>query len=73
MEKTFKIAGLDCANCAAKMESALRKIPGVQHAAINFMTQKLILTGEDAQWDRILADANNAIAKVLPGSQIVSK
>ncbi len=40
MKKTYKIE-VDCANCAAKMELAAKKIPGVQDAAVNFMTLKM--------------------------------
>jgi len=50
MKKTYKIE-VDCANCAAKMEDAAKKTPGVQDAVVNFMTQKMIVTfagGADA-------------------------
>ena len=40
MKKVFKLHELDCANCAAKMEAAIRKIAGVESASVNFMTQK---------------------------------
>lgn len=29
MKKTFRLTDLDCANCAAKIENAIREIPGV--------------------------------------------
>ena len=29
MKKVFKLRDLDCANCARKMEDAIRKIDGV--------------------------------------------
>ena len=41
MKKTFKLEDLDCANCAAKMETAINKLEGVQKATVSFMTQKL--------------------------------
>ena len=40
MKKTYKIE-VDCANCAAKMEVATQKIPGVAAATVNYMTQKM--------------------------------
>lgn len=40
MKKTYWIE-VDCANCAAKMESAVREIPGVVTAVVNYMTQKM--------------------------------
>ena len=46
MKRTFKFE-IDCANCAAKVESAINKIDGVNQARVNFMTKKLILDAED--------------------------
>ena len=33
MKKKFKLQDLDCANCAAKMEEAIKKIDGVTDAS----------------------------------------
>ena len=51
MKKTFKMIDLDCANCAAKMEAAIKKIDGVQDATVSFMTQKLTIQADDARFD----------------------
>ena len=40
MKKQYRIE-VDCANCANKMEEAANKTDGVQHAVVNFMTQKM--------------------------------
>ncbi len=37
----FKIEGLDCANCANELESALKKIDIINNVSISFMTEKL--------------------------------
>ena len=37
MKKKFKLEDLDCANCAAKMEEAIKKIEGVNDANVSFM------------------------------------
>ena len=42
MKKVYKIE-IDCANCAAKVEDAIKKIDGINSASLNFMTQKMIL------------------------------
>ncbi len=42
MKKTFKIKGLDCANCGEKLERNLSKIKGIDNVVINFMMEKLI-------------------------------
>ena len=41
MKKKFKLTDLDCANCAAKMEEAIKRIEGVADANVSFMTQKM--------------------------------
>lgn len=46
MKKIYQIE-VDCANCANKMESAVKKTAGVQDAAVSFMTQKLTVEFED--------------------------
>ena len=49
MRKTFKLDELECANCGAKMEAAIKKIDGVVDAKVTFMTQKLVVEADDAQ------------------------
>lgn len=39
MQKKFKIE-VDCANCAAKIEDAVKKLPGVNSASVSFMAQR---------------------------------
>lgn len=46
MKKTYDIE-VDCANCAAKMELATAKTPGIISANVNFMAQKLLVEFED--------------------------
>ena len=41
MKRIFKLRELDCANCAAKMQTAIEKIDGVDACSVNFMTQRL--------------------------------
>ena len=63
MKKTFKCE-VDCANCAAKMEEAVKKIEGVINARVNFMTQKFMLEAEDEIFDKVFADAVKACKKL---------
>jgi len=71
MKKTFKLRDLDCANCAAKMENAIRKLDGVNSATISFMTQKLTLDADDARFDEILQQAAKLCKKVEPDCTII--
>ena len=73
MKKTFKMIDLDCANCAAKMEAAIKKIDGVQDATVSFMAQKLTIQADDARFDAIVQEAVKACKKVEPDCEIVVK
>jgi len=66
MQKEYLLQGLDCANCAAKMEDAIKKIDGVTSATVNFMTQKLTLEAEDSRFDEIAKEAAKVCRKVEP-------
>lgn len=70
MKQTFRLIGLDCANCAAKIEAGIQKIPGVTSASVNFMTTKMVLEGADDQMDSITAAAFAIVKKVEPGVTI---
>lgn len=64
MKKTYKVE-VDCANCAAKMEDAIKKLDGIRDATLNFMTQKLIVEFEEGQnTDAIMQAAYKACKKV---------
>lgn len=64
MKKTFVLDDLDCANCAAKIENAIREIEGVVSASVSFMTGKLVLEAEEERFEEILDAAEKLIAKV---------
>lgn len=71
MKRIFKIEELDCANCAAKMENAIKKLDGVNEASISFMTQKLSLDAEDSRFEEILKEAQRVCRKIEPDAKIV--
>lgn len=73
MKKTYPLDELDCANCGLKMEEAVRKIEGVKSVNISFMTQKITLEADDADFDRVLKEAVKACKKVEPDCRIVVK
>ncbi|MBR2188667.1 MAG: cation transporter [Eubacterium sp.] len=57
---------IDCANCAAKVEEAVKKIDGVKDARVNFMTQKFTLDAEDDRFEAILDEAIKTGQKIEP-------
>ncbi len=70
MKKTFKLVDLDCAHCAAKMEEAIKKIPGVTSVSVNFLQQKLTLEAPDEQFDDILKKSVESCKAVEPDCTI---
>ncbi len=66
MKKRYKLTDLDCANCAAKMEAAIKKIDGVHDATVSFMAQKLTIDADDARFDAIMKEVVEACRKVEP-------
>ena len=64
MKKTYKIE-VDCANCAAKMEDAVKKTEGVKDAVVNFMALKLSVEFEDG------VDAKAVMQAALKNAQKV--
>lgn len=71
MTKTYKLQDLDCANCARKMEDAIRKLEGVTEVHVNFLTQKMILTADDGRFEEIVKEAAKCIRRVDPDCQVV--
>jgi len=66
MRKTFKIEGIDCPNCAASFEEALKKLDGVEFVSINFFTEKLILQAPDDIFDDTMSNIVKLSKKLHP-------
>ena len=69
MKKRYKFE-VDCANCAAKVEAAVKKIDGVNDASVNFMAQTLVLDADDARFDDILKEVVAVAKKVEPDCEL---
>ena len=73
MKKTFKLIDLDCANCARKMEDAIKKLDGVADASVSFLTQKMTVDADDDRFDEIMQQVVKCCKKVEPDCEIVLK
>ena len=71
MKKHFKLIDLDCANCAAKMEDAIRKIDGVNEVSVSFLSQKLTIDADESRLDDIMSQVVKVCKKVEPDCTIV--
>lgn len=64
MKKTFLLEELDCANCAAKIETSVSKIKGVNDVSINFMAMKMDIDVEDDRYEEIMVEVLKRMRKV---------
>ena len=71
MKKQFKLADLDSANCAAKMEEAIKRIDGVNDASVSFMTQKMTVDADDARFEDIMKQVVKTCRKIEPDCTIL--
>ncbi len=71
MKYTYKLENLECAHCAAKMEEGIRKLPGVESANVNFLTQKLIINADSAVIDELMVSVKAIISKIEPDCEVL--
>lgn len=64
MTKTFTLENLCCANCAAKIERKIAKLPDVDDVNIAFMTQKMTLEADESKMDGLVEQAKQIISKI---------
>ena len=71
MKKNYKLEGLECANCAAKMEKKISSLSGVLDVSINFLTAKMALEYDESKnIEDIIAEATKAANKIERGISI---
>lgn len=71
MKKTFRLEGLDCANCAMKIENAVKKIEGVDEASVNFMTTKLSIRADRENMPEIIKETEKTVKQLEPDVDMV--
>ncbi|NLO39233.1 MAG: heavy metal transporter [Ruminiclostridium sp.] len=64
MTNKFILQGLECSNCAAKMERAIKKLDGVTQATVNFLTQKLVIEADENKMSEIIRQAEKTIQSI---------
>ncbi len=72
MKKTYHIENLDCAHCAANLESALKKIEGVENVRIQFVAKKMELEASDRAFEKVFRRVAEEAKKIEPDI-IISK
>lgn len=64
MKRAYRLVGLDCANCAAKMEKKIKSVDGVNEVVVNFMTTKMTMDIDDNNTEDIIKKVEQAIKKI---------
>lgn len=72
MKKTYILEDLCCAHCAAEIENKVKKVAGVQDAAVNFLTTKMIVECEEMT-DSMMKEIKKIVKKVDSDIEIVEK
>ena len=70
MKKKYSITGIDCANCAAKLEAKMNELPEVESVTLSFTTQQLYVEAENP--DEAVKALQALADKVEPGTEIGS-
>ena len=69
MKKVFKLEGLNCADCASKIEEKVAKLEGVKSVMVNFMTTKMILESENME--EIVEKVKKLVNEVEPDVNMI--
>ncbi|MDF2674063.1 MAG: heavy metal translocating P-type ATPase [Clostridiales bacterium] len=72
--RVLVLEGLDCANCAAKIEKGVNEIEGVNSATLNFITKSLTIKANDVgKIEQIVKKAGDIVYKYEPDVKVVEE
>ncbi len=64
MRLIYKLNGLDCVNCANKIEKSISKIKGIENVTVNFLTTKLSFDLSDDDIHNIFPEVSKIVKKI---------
>ena len=73
MKKVYSIEGIDCANCAAKIEGKINRMKNIEEANLNFMMGKLSIefkVSTDEKVEEIMEEVRKLVKKLEPDAII---
>ncbi len=73
MKKVYSIEGIDCANCAAKIEDKINRMKNIEEANLNFMMGKLSIefkVSTDEEVEEIMEEVRKLVKKLEPDAVI---
>jgi copper chaperone CopZ len=66
MKKTYRMEDLDCASCAAKMETAVAKLDGVKSCSVSYLTQKMVVETDSEDQNELMRKIQKLCRKIEP-------
>jgi Cd2+/Zn2+-exporting ATPase len=73
MKRIYALQGLDCANCAAKIEGAVKKLDCVSFAAVNFISGTLQVDVRDGHLSHVRERIQELVHGFEPGVAVVER
>lgn len=68
--KSYRLEGLDCANCAMKIEKRINEINGVKQANVNFAVGKLTIDADQDKIGEIETETRKVIKELEPEVEV---
>lgn len=66
VKKKLMLDGLDCANCAMKIEKGVGNIEGVTSCSVNFATKTMLLETPQNKENQVVTEAKQLVTKLEP-------
>ncbi|MGG1690783.1 heavy metal translocating P-type ATPase [Heyndrickxia coagulans] len=73
IKREFALEGLDCANCAMKIENGVKGIAGVSACSVNFATKTLTLETEQTKEETVVSEAKKKVKMLEPHINLQEK
>ena len=70
MKKKYILEDLDCANCAVKIEEAIKKVEGVKECSVSFINEKMVVELDDNNEKKIEKKIKKVIKKIEPDTTL---
>jgi Cd2+/Zn2+-exporting ATPase len=71
LQKKLVLEGLDCANCALKIENGVKKLDGISSCSVNFVNKTMTMELDAERDEEIMAEARKKVLALEPGIKII--
>ena len=72
MKRKYKLDEIDCANCALKLEDAIRGVDGVTGVKVNYMMQKMTLEADESSFAEVEKEVLAVCKRMEPDMDVTA-